>query len=616
MEATLITLDALLSNMEAELRTDMYINISLNCEFEPSQNGDGDEIFLSANTDVRHSLNEISQNSQNGDGDEIFLSANTDVRRSLNEISQNSQNGDGDEIFLSANTDARHSLNKISQNSQKGDGDEIFLSANTDVRHSLDEINSNNQNIGGNEKLPPEKENSSFERSNENAYFTDSDEIFLSIPIDEQSKRKETNLSSSAESGEKTLPLNFSGEKLDDQKQKSHKDSKSETSPSIDLCYDTVEFNSNLNKQDNDEIFLSNYNDTVPAEHATGQRKNEPNQPRYLAIVEEVLVKSITEKPSYIKRKKIPSFKGDEDEINPSTIPSLDLSTISILKEKRELIQIHDSKDKDEKFLSTTNDNGENFSSLDRQKRDELTLTENIRLSNVEIEKLKKGSEDEKFSLTNDQESNSLNQRQIKIRKREILVDPIDLQAYTEEMGIMNKCQLMDTILPGRVHLTMQFIDLVNDLVHKKYENQYPAWAESILEVTAQLINIDPRWELKTVLLTCGHVVLRNYDCTCDPPFFPLRVREREFSKLRAKTITINDLIDRRNLLTRKLMNTILEKVVEENYSQYKLQWVSEVSKIIKQILNIDPGWELKCIKEQFKCLKIEHKVCKCGQQE
>ena len=588
MEATLTTLDTLLSNMEAELRTDMNINNPLNQEFEPSQQGDGDEIFLYANTDTRHSLNEISRNSQQGDGDEIFLSANTDIRHSLNEISQNSQNGDGDEIFLSADTG---------------------------VRHSLDKINSNNQNTGGNEILPRKNENSSFERSNENAYLIDSDEIFLSKPINGQSERKEPNLSLKAESGEKTLPL-FSGEKLDNQKQRSYKDSESETSPSIGLHYDSVEFDLNLSKRDNDEIFLSSHDDKVPAEYATGQWKNELNQPRYLAMVEKVLVKPITEKPSYIKRKKTPSFKGDEDEISPSTVPLLDLSTISILKEKRELIQIHDSKDKDEKFLSTTNDNGENFSSLDRQKRDELASTENTRLSNVEIEKPKKGSEDERFSLTDNQESDSLNQRQIKIRKREILVDPIDLQAYTEEMGIMNKCQLMDTILPGRVHLTMQFIDLINDLVHKKYENQYPAWAESIIEVTTQLINIDPRWELKTVLLTCGHVVLRNYDCTCDPPFFPLRVREKEFSKLRAKTITINDLIDRRNLLTRKLMNTIFERVVEESYSQYKLSWVSEVSKIIRQILNIDPGWELKCIKEQFKCLKIEHKVCKCGQQE
>ena len=60
MEATLITLDTLLSNMEAELRTDMNINIPLNQEFEPSQQGDGDEIFLSANTDIRHSLNAVS----------------------------------------------------------------------------------------------------------------------------------------------------------------------------------------------------------------------------------------------------------------------------------------------------------------------------------------------------------------------------------------------------------------------------------------------------------------------------------------------------------------------------------------------------------------------------
>jgi len=342
MEATLITLDTLLSNMEAELRTDMNINIPLNQEFEPSQQGDGDEIFLSANTDVRHSLNEISQNSQNGDGDEIFLSANTDVR---------------------------HSLNEISQNSQQGDGDEIFLSANTDIRHGLDEINLNNQNIGGNEILPPKTENSSFERSNENAYLIDSDEIFLSKPIDERSERKEPNLSLGAESGEKTLPL-FGGEKLDNQKQRSYEDRESEISPSIGLYYDSVEFDSNLSERDNDEIFVSSLDDKVPAEHPTGQKKTKLNQPRYLAMVEKVPVKLITEKPNYIKRKKIPSFKGDEDEISPSIVPSLDLSTISILKEKRELIQIHDSKDKNEKFLSTTNDNGENFSSLDRQKKE------------------------------------------------------------------------------------------------------------------------------------------------------------------------------------------------------------------------------------------------------
>ena len=75
----------------------------------------------------------------------------------------------------------------------------------------------------------------------------DSDEIFLSKPIDGQSKRKETNLSLGAESGEKTLPL-FSGEKLDNQKQRSYEDSESETSPSIGLHYDSVEFDSNLSK--------------------------------------------------------------------------------------------------------------------------------------------------------------------------------------------------------------------------------------------------------------------------------------------------------------------------------------------------------------------------------
>ena len=47
MEATLITLDTLLSNMEAELRTDMNINIPLNQESEPGQHGElGDSCLL------------------------------------------------------------------------------------------------------------------------------------------------------------------------------------------------------------------------------------------------------------------------------------------------------------------------------------------------------------------------------------------------------------------------------------------------------------------------------------------------------------------------------------------------------------------------------------------
>jgi hypothetical protein len=160
----------------------------------------------------------------------------------------------------------------------------------------------------------------------------------------------------------------------------------------------------------------------------------------------------------------------------------------------------------------------------------------------------------------------------------------------------------------------MQFIDLVNNMVQRKYENQYPRWIEEIKDVTTQLIKIDPRWELKTVLLMCGHTVLRNYDCTCDQPFFLLKTGKTD--KLRAKTMNIYDLIDKRNSLTRKLVNTIFERVVEESYPQYKMLWVGEIRKVIRQILDIDPSWELECIKEQLKCLKIRLKPCKCSQVE
>ena len=176
---------------------------------------------------------------------------------------------------------------------------------------------------------------------------------------------------------------------------------------------------------------------------------------------------------------------------------------------------------------------------------------------------MKLGNEDEKFSFTEDQKlspNTGANEKTLgneeeklpdfpsvnkKIRQKnqewEISINPINLHAYTKKFGEINKCQLMDTLLPGRVHLTMQLIDLINDMVHRKYENQYPIWVEEILDVTTQLLKIDPRWELKTVLLICGHIILRNHDCNCDPPFFPLRTKKQ--GKIRAKIVTINDLM-------------------------------------------------------------------------
>ena len=40
------------------------------------------------------------------------------------------------------------------------------------------------------------------------------------------------------------------------------------------------------------------------------------------------------------------------------------------------------------------------------------------------------------------------------------------------------------------------------------------------------------------------------------------------------------------------------------------------IYKKIRQILKIDPGWELEYTKEQLKRIKIKHKTCRCGQQE
>ena len=332
MKASLITLNKLLSDMGKELKTDM------------SKNTQSDDVF------------KPSQNSQRGDGDEILLSTDTEVRHSLTEPSQNSQRGDGDAILLSTDTDVRHSLAEISQNSQKGDGDKILLSTDTNTEHSSDEYD-------------------------QNFHFMDSDEIILSIPTDEKSMGIDPSRFVSAESGDEIFPLNSSNKKeeINESEQKECQRSESKISPftGSELKISSVELNPNLCVDDNDEIFLSNYNHKAPGGHITRQLGREMNRPRFLAMAEIEIIRQIR-KRAYCKRDKDEIFlssEGYEDETNPSTDSTFNLSTISILRKKRELIQVHDLKDNDEIFLSTTKDKKQNFSASDQQKRDEQKST-------------------------------------------------------------------------------------------------------------------------------------------------------------------------------------------------------------------------------------------------
>ena len=73
--------------------------------------------------------------------------------------------------------------------------------------------------------------------------------------------------------------------------------------------------------------------------------------------------------------------------------------------------------------------------------------------------------------------------------KIEIFVHSTGFRAYTE-VSEMNRCTLMDTLLSHRVELVSQFIELINAMVHKEYENRYPLWAEEIRDVRAQLYKI------------------------------------------------------------------------------------------------------------------------------
>jgi hypothetical protein len=201
--------------------------------------------------------------------------------------------------------------------------------------------------------------------------------------------------------------------------------------------------------------------------------------------------------------------------------------------------------------------------------------------------------------------------------KIEIFVHSTGFRAYTE-VGEMNRCTLMDTLLSHRVELVSQFIELINAMVHKEYENRYPLWAEEIRDVRAQLYKIDSRWDLKMVRTRCGHMLIRQYDCTCDPPFnYKLSASKKETPKLnKPKFPTINELMERRQLAVSRLLLIIEDYIIDGYYPQYELSWVVELRKTAQQILNIDPQWKLECIKEQFKCLQIRRVSCDCGHQK
>jgi len=201
--------------------------------------------------------------------------------------------------------------------------------------------------------------------------------------------------------------------------------------------------------------------------------------------------------------------------------------------------------------------------------------------------------------------------------KIEIFVHSTGFRAYTE-VGEMNRCTLMDTLLSHRVELVSQFIELINAMVHKEYENRYPLWAEEIRDVRAQLYKIDSRWDLKMVRTRCGHMLIRQYDCTCDPPFnYKFSASKKETPKLnKPKFPTINELMERRQLAVSRLLLIIEDYIIDGYYPQYELSWVVELRKTAQQILNIDPQWKLECIKEQFKCLQIRRVSCDCGHQK
>ena len=57
----------------------------------------------------------------------------------------------------------------------------------------------------------------------------------------------------------------------------------------------------------------------------------------------------------------------------------------------------------------------------------------------------------------------------------------------------MNRCTAIDTLLPHKIELTKQYVELINSMVHREYENNYPQWSDDILSIAQQIYKIDPR---------------------------------------------------------------------------------------------------------------------------
>jgi hypothetical protein len=159
-------------------------------------------------------------------------------------------------------------------------------------------------------------------------------------------------------------------------------------------------------------------------------------------------------------------------------------------------------------------------------------------------------------------------------------------------------------------------------MVHKEYENRYPLWAEKVKEVADQISNIDSRWGLKLISTQCKHILIRQSDCTCDPPVnYRSLIADLETYALGrsmngSKTPTIDELMRNRRGLVNELIKFIEDCIIDGYYPQFDLTWVVHLRRISQRILRIDPLWKLECVREQFKCLKIKRVNCDCGHQK
>jgi hypothetical protein len=97
-------------------------------------------------------------------------------------------------------------------------------------------------------------------------------------------------------------------------------------------------------------------------------------------------------------------------------------------------------------------------------------------------------------------------------------IDPQFLQPMDSKIGEaidpMTKCQHLFYLFLNRNNLAQQFVYLVTEFVHGKFEDASDFVHE--IKVLREVQLYDDDWELKVRTSNDGHLIYRHYNCKCN----------------------------------------------------------------------------------------------------